>query len=338
MIFTATVGRFERMNDVAGLISCLDHKREAVRFNAFNALAGVTDPDDTIISRLKKMVNDRSIRVKTAATLKLAGMGDNSVSDKFIDIIVNGSKDEKVELLKVIAQKGNSEDETVLQVIMHGLRDKKEPVKIQAIAAAEAAGSMHLIPYIAECLNEKLHKIRLYAAHALFTIGGDKVVDYLIGLLADKNPDVVFAARRYLSQIDYQTAQQAVYDVRFTALVNGMNDREPVRKLTVQKIGEESIREGLSLLHLGCRDKYREVRIEALKSISVFRSPSSVEFIEKLLNDRSPKVRLEAVHTLESIGDEKALIALEWALDDKKDAVRKAAHNAIVRTKGLARY
>ena len=133
--------------------------------------------------------------------------------------------------------------------------------------------------------------------HTFCLLGKEDVVDYLIGLLADQNSDVVFAARRYLSKISYKTAQNAVTDVTFLTLVNGMNDREPVRKQTVQKIGDESIREGLSLLHMGCRDKFREVRIEALKSISVFKSASSVEYVEKLLNDRSWKVRLEAVHT-----------------------------------------
>jgi HEAT repeat protein len=333
MLFTANVGKLEKMNDVNGLMLCLNHKKADVRYTAFNALAGGTGLSETIMLKLKEMANDRSRKVKTAATLKFAEMGDNSVSDNFNDIIISGTMDEKIELLKIITRNGKSEDEKVLQVIMHGLHDKKESVKLQALTAAEAAGSRHLIPYAAECLNEKHHKVRLCAANTLFAIGGDEVIDYLIGLLADKHIDVVFAARRHLSKIDYVTAQIAANDVQFITLLNGMNDREPVRKQTVQKIGEESIREGLSLLHLGCKDKYREVRIEALKSISVFRSPSSVEFVEKLLNDRSQKVRLEAVHTLESIGDARALIALEWALDDRKDVVRKAAHNAIVRIK-----
>ena len=333
MLFTANVSKLEKVNDVNGLMLCLNHKKADVRYNAFNALAGESDLNDAIVKRLKEMANDRSRKVKTAATLKFAGMGDNSVSHNFSDIIVSGTMEEKINLLKIFAQRGKCEDETVLQVIMHGLHDKKESVKLQALAAAESTESRHLIPYVADCLNEKHHKVRLCAANALFTIGGDDVVDYLIGLLADRHIDVAFAARRFLTKIDYVTAQMAANDVQFITLLNGMNDREPVRKQTVQKIGEESIREGLSLLHLGCKDKYREVRIESLKSIAVFKSPTSVEFVEKLLNDRSQKVRLEAVHTLGSIGDDRALIALEWALDDRKDVVRKAAHNAIVRIK-----
>jgi len=330
---TTNVAKLEKMNDVSGLILCLDHKRPGVRFSAFTALAGLNDLNDVIINRLKEMTNDRSPMIKTMATLKFAGMGDNSVTQNFMDIIVEGSRDEKIELLKIITQNGITGDETVLQVIMHGLMDKKEPVKLHALAAAEAVKSRHLIPYVAGCLNEAHHKVRLCAANTLFAIGGEEVVDYLIGLLADKNSEVVSAARRYLTKINYRLAQNAVNDREFAVLVSGMNDREPVRKLTVQKIGEESIREGLSLLYLGCKDPFREVRIESLKSIAVFKSPSSVEPVEKLLTDRSWKVRLEAIHTLESIGDDRSVNALEWALDDRKDFVRKAAHNAIVRLK-----
>ena len=128
MMFTASVSKFQKMNDVTGLMNCLDSKRASIRYSAFNALSGINNPDDTIINRLKKMINDKSAMVKTAATLKLAGMGESSASVNFIDIIVDGSRDEQIELLNIITHRGKSEDETVLQVIMHGLHDKKEPV------------------------------------------------------------------------------------------------------------------------------------------------------------------------------------------------------------------
>lgn len=332
-LFATATGRIRGMNDVNVLLNFLDHRRAGIRNSAFSALAGVPDLNDATISRLKEMTDDRSFMVRKTATLKLAGMLRNYVSEGFIEIITDGSKDDKLELLKIIEQRGKADDETILLTIMHGLRDRNETVRIQSLATAEASGSRHLIPYVAGCLQEKHHKVRIIAAGALFNIGGADATDYLIGLLADKHIDVAATARQYLRRIDYSIAEKAVNDGKFMALVKGMNGMEPVRKLTVQKIGEEEIREGLSLLYIGCMDRYREVRIEALKSISVFRSPSSVEYVEKLLNDRSVNVRLEAVRTLESIGDQHALIALEWGLDDRKNAVRKAAHNAIVRIK-----
>lgn len=330
-LFTTNTGRIRNMNDVNALLTFLDHRRAGVRYSTFSALTGAVNLDDASINRLKEMTGHRSPVVRNAATLKLAGVLRNYVSDEFIKIITAGSKNNRLELLKIIEQRGKTDDETILLTIMHGLRDKNESVRIQSLAAAEASGSRHLAPHVAGLLNEKHHKVRINAAGTLFRIGGDDATDYLIGLLADKHIDVAATARQYLKRLDYRIAEKALRDEKFISLVRGMNDREPVRKLTVQKIGEESIRDGLSLLHRACSDKYREVRIEALKAIAVFKSPSSVEFVEKLLNDRSMNVRLEAIHTLESIGDQRALIALEWGLDDRKSSVRKAAHNAIVR-------
>ncbi len=336
-LFATNVGRLERANDVTGLLNCLDHKSAGIRYHAFYALMGDSNLNETIISKLKEMENDRSFMVKIAATLKFAAMWDNYVSRNFIYVITEGTRDDKHELLRIIEQRGKSENEIILLTIMHGLRDKKESVRLRALSAAQAVKNRHLIPYVAGCLNENHHKVRLSAAGVLFGIGGNDVTDYLIGLLADSNIDVVSAARQYLKKIDFDLAEKALHDRDFMLLVKGMNDREPVRKQTVQKIGEEKIREGLSLLHNACSDKYREVRIEALKSIAVFKSPSSVEYVEKLLSDRVMKVRLEAVRTLESIGDQRSLIALEWGLDDRKDAVRKAAHNAIVKLSSARR-
>ncbi len=334
-LFTTDAGTIRGIGGVNALLNFIDHKTSGIRYNALSALAGVPDMNDATISRLKKMAEDRSPIVKKAAILKLAGVIPGYVSGGFVDIVAEGSKDEKLELLKIIEKRGKSGDETILMVIMHGLRDKNESVKLQALAAAEASGSKHLVPYVAGCLNAKHHKVRIYAAGTLFKVGGKDATDYLIGLLADKNIDVVSTARQYLKRIDYRLAEKAIKDEKFMSLVKGMNDKEPVRKLTIQKIGEEEIREGLSLLHRGCSDRYREVRFEALKAISVFKSPSSVEYVEKLLNDRSLNIRMEAIRTLESIGDQCALIALEWGLDDRKDVVRKAAHNAIVRLKSV---
>lgn len=332
-LFTTDSTRIRSIKDASAVLPFFDRRYSGIRFNPFSTLAGNPNLNDATISMLKKMADDRSPMVRKTASLKLAGILPGYVSENFIEIITNGTKDAKLELLAVIAQRGRTGDETLLMVIMHGLRDKNESVRMQALAAADASGNKHLLPYVAERIDEKHYKVRLSVASTLYKIGGKDSTGHLIGMLADKNIDVAASARQHLKKIDYKLAEKAVGDEKFISLVRGMNDREPVRKLTVQKIGEESIRDGLPLLHRACSDRFREVRIEALKGIAVFSNPSSVEFVEKLLSDRSLNVRLQAVLTLESIGDERALIALEWGLDDKKDAVRKAAHNAIVRLK-----
>jgi HEAT repeat protein len=126
--------------------------------------------------------------------------------------------------------------------------------------------------YLGDLLHEKHHKIRMKAARALHDIGGEESADYLIGLLADKNEDVQALARSFLSAMDIDYVKKALHDAEFRNLITGLGGRVPEREKTAQRIGAEKIREGLPLLHRACRDKYKGVRREALKSWLFLRS------------------------------------------------------------------
>src|SRR5208337_1174204 len=180
---------------------------------------------------------------------------------------------------------------------------------------------------------EKHRDLRVRAAKALYDVGGNDSVDYLIGLLADRDLVVQATARSFLESIEDERAQKALHDSQFTQLIKGMNDKEPVRRETAREIGNAAIKEGLPLLHRACEDKFREVRIEALKAIAAFKNPSSIHFVAKLLNDRFLDVRLEAIKTLAQIGDLYAVKALEHAAEDRNKQVRMSAQRAIDRMK-----
>jgi HEAT repeat protein len=333
-LFTPNIDKLKNNNKIAELVKCLDHVKPAVRYSAFAALAGKPDISEEIKTRLKNMMYyDPDPWVKTIATLKFMKLGDPTISENLIQIINEGSLTSKLELLRLITDNGPSTDVTVLQVIMTGLTDKKVLVRLQAISAANATKHKHLIPYLAEMLHEKHFKVRLLAAKALYNIGRDESVDYLIGLLADKNTDVHAAARTYLSSINNDHAYKALNDDSFMQLADGMSDKEPVREKTAQRIGQDRIREGLALLHNACRDKFRGVRMEALKSIAIFKHQSSIDVVEKLLYDKFPEVRIEALHTLERIGGPKALAAIENLPADRKKIVREEIERTLARMK-----
>lgn len=330
-LFKPDIQKLLKEGNFKKLLLSLDHKNTGVRYSAFAALAGVADEDAAVADRLRKMITDRDPWVRTMAMLKFTGPGDPSVAKNMTEIMKNGSQDDKLELLRVVSGLGLTSDEAVSGVILKGITDKKETVKLQAIRAAGKMKSAHLVWNLGELLHEKHHKIRLYTAEALFSIGGEEATDYLIGLLADKDPEVQAAARAYLEKCSFDYARRAMHDAGFMLLVRGMHDLEPLRKITAARIGQEKIREGLALLHKACRDKYREVRIEALKSMAVFRHPNSVETAAKLMDDKYHDVRLEAISTLEKIGGAGAVKAVERGLVDKSGEVRKAAENALER-------
>lgn len=324
-LFSPDIKKLDKENNISELTKCLDYKKASVRFRAFSALSGRDNLPADSVNKLKSLAHDTDNMVKTVATLKFAGTGDKSLAESVMEIIRKGSVQERLDLLHVIEGIGKTSDETIIEAVMSGLIDRNETVRIQAARAAGTSGSTHLVPNLGEKLHAKHHKERLAAAKALFDIGGDESIDYLIGLLADNHPEVCTAARMYLEKADNEYVRKALNDASFMQLIKDMNAKEPVREKTALLIGAERIREGLPLLHRACRDKYKGVRIQALKSMALFREPGSIDIADKCLHDKFRDVRLEALNVLEKIGGTKAMKAAESALDDKSIEVRKRA-------------
>lgn len=330
-LFSPSVSRLERDNNISGLLKCLEHHSENIRYSAFVALAHNKDIGGEVIEKLKSMVHDPDPWVRTLAVLKFAELGDKTVSDSLLDIMDEGSLRERIELLKIITGRGPTEDTAVLGVIVVALGDRKEVVKITAIKAASAVKSIHFMQYLGDMLHEKHHRVRMRAARALHEIGGDASADYLIGLLADKNDEVQGLARAFLSAMDIDYVKKALHDAEFRNLITGLGGRVPEREKTARLIGAEKIREGLPLLHRACRDRYKGVRIESLRSMALFKDQSSIEYAERLLSDRFHDVRIEALNTLAAVGGVRAEKAIETALDDKSREVRELAERILGR-------
>jgi HEAT repeat protein len=331
-LFTPDINKLKKNNKIPQLVKCLDHEKATVRYSAFAALAGKTDISEEIKFKLKNMMYyDPDPWVKTIATLKFMKLGDPTISENLIQIINEGTLTNKLELLRLITDNGPSSDVTVIQVVMTGLVDKKVLVRLQAISAANATKNKQMIPYLAEMLHEKHYKVRLLAAKALYNIGKDEIVDYLISLLGDKNNLVHSAARTYLSAINSGYTHKSIYNDLSVDLEESDDDNEYTRERTAHGIRQDQVRKGLAILHDACTDKFRGVRIEALKSIAIFRHPSSIDVVEKLLYDKFPEVRIEALITLERIGGKRALEVIENLERDKKKIVREAVERALSR-------
>lgn len=332
-LFKPNVEKLKNANDLAGLIQCLDHKNADVRFSAFTALVSRPNPDYALLTKLKNMQNDPSPKVRTIATLQFAGKDKKLVSENLKEIINKGTQREKLDLLHIIAGRGLSADETIKQVIAIALHDKNKLVKIEAIITAGATGNKHFIQNLTACLYDNLHIVRIQAAKAIYKIGGPDSIDLLIGLLVDRDKAVKEMAHLYLMSLDSERARKALNDHFFQLLVRGMNDVESVRLETAIRIGKEKVREGLPLLHGALQDEYKEVRVAALKAIAVFKDPSSVDFLTKMLEDRFHDARLEAVKTLGQIISVDSLKALEHALETGDRNMREEARVLIYRMK-----
>lgn len=328
-LFGPNIEKMTENKDTAALLECLGHKRADVRYNAFMALAGFDNLGHDVREQMRKMILDKDPAVRFAATLKFADLTDSAVAGNLKEIIHRGNRKAKTDVLRLIAERGATDNDTIIPMVNLAMLDKDEVVKIEAIKTAGATKNHLLINRLVECLHDAHHDVRFSAARSLFNIGGSGSVDHLIALLVDGDPGVRKLARAYLASIPTEQARRALQDLEFSSLIQGMNGNEPERKKTAMKIGTQKIREGLPLLHKACQDAYKDVRVEALRAIAVFRDPGSVDFVARLLEDKYHDVRLEAVKTLEKIPGEKSLAALERVLEDTDRHVRDEAKKAV---------
>lgn len=327
-LFPPDIKKLDKKNDIPGLLKSLDHRWAWVRYRAFAALSAKCGTCGEEADRLRKLLDDPDPWVKTLAVLKFVEQGDPSIDEYMKEIMHEGSRSARIGLLRVIAQRGPTADGTIVQVIMDGLADRRALVKSHALSAAASTRHRRLMPYVGDLLHEKLRDLRIQAARALFEIGGSGSADYLIGLLADREQMVRDEARAMLETMDSDMVRRALHDTRFIELIRGMNGTEPVRRETARRIGAESIREGLALLLRACRDRYKGVRIEALRAMTVFRDPVAIDEAARLMKDPYYDVRLEAVRLLGLYDDDRAREAIGPALNDRVKKVREEAKRA----------
>jgi HEAT repeat protein len=338
-LFKPNVEKLKNVNDITGLKKCLTHRNSDVRYAAFNALADRTDQDNDTAAKLKSMLNDPSRKVRTAATFKYMDLTDKKTTENCREILNDGTQREKMDLLVIIAPGNKNPDINTgtAQIIALAMIDKNELVKIKAIQLAGETGSSRFVPNLLECLNDRLKFVRINAAEALYKIQGAGSIGYLVGLLVDPDSGVQETARSFISLMNSKDSRIALNDFKFQQLIRGLNDIESVRRETALKIGREEIKEGLPLLYTALKDDYMEVRIAALKAISAFKDPSSVNYVVRLLGDKYQNTRIEAARTLGQIISGDSLAALEIAMKKGDFNVRQEAQKSYnkLRSRGI---
>jgi HEAT repeat protein len=322
-IFSPNIENMIDSNDTDGLLKLIEHKKPNIRLKAFLALA--KDKNQEVLLELRKLLNDPDPKVRTIATLKFGEFGDESIFENFRSIILSGNQRDKIEALRILAARGETNEPNISNILFLALKDKRMLIRIEAIRTMGAIKDRHSVRHLIDVLDSKNYNVRLIATRALGEIGGDLAVDPLISSLVDNSVEVRRAAHDALRKIGTPHAMNALDDATFKLLVKRMTEGESIRRETVKSIGQLKLREGAPLLKKACSDEYKNIRLEAVRSIGLIRDKSSVETVNKLLDDPYHDVRLEAVRTLEKIFDPLALRGLEKAMGDKNTNVRDEA-------------
>lgn len=325
-IFGPNIEKLIDNDDVEGLLKLVTHRNPKHRLGALLALS--RKRDESILAKLRPLTDDPDARVKTIATLKFGEIEDPKVLENLRSIIITGTQTEKIEALRVLGGRGQTDNAEISKILYLALNDKNQVVRIQSIRTMGAIKDRYSVKHLIDSLDEKKYQIRLEATKALGIIGAEACVEPLIGSLVDNHVEVRKAADAALRQIGTEKAMNAVTDAPFMLLVKKMTENESVRLETVINIGKLKIKEGAPLLQKSCMDEYKNIRLESLRAIGQLRDKSSVDTVVKLVEDPFYDVRLEAVHALEKIFHPTALRGIEKALKDSNKNVRQEATRA----------
>lgn len=324
-IMTPNIQKLVKQDNVEGLIKCLSHKKADIRLKALNALMPRAEDDKEIITSIRRLLTDKEPKVRIGATIRLAQLGLKDIMDDMKYAVVNGTKSEKIDLLRALADRYKARDESVSNLMVLALNDKTALVQIEAMKTMGRMNDTTAVFHLSEMLHDRRHAMRIEAVRALGLIANAQAIDLVIGSLMDKHPDVRKAARESLDAIGTDRAQKAINDAPFMLLVKRMNSSVATKIDTIRHIAKQKIIEGLPLLRKACSDEYKNVRIEAIRAIGIMRDKGSISVLARCSDDAYFDVRMETVKSLERLVTRESLLIVEKRVKDYNHNVREEA-------------
>jgi len=328
MFIKPNIEKIKNAGQIDRLVQLLKHRKSQTREDALIALYDISGTDKEIMDRMRIALSDKDTKVRNRAALIFARTGDTGVIENLNDIICRGSVNEQIEVLRLLPHYYSKENEKITQILALALKDKKPAIQVEAIRSIGEMEIETMAFYLMDFINHSVAKFRLETVIALGRVKNPIGVDVLIGALTDSSPEVRKIAEESLKKIGSDRALGALRDAPFMLMVKNMNESVSKRLTTVINIGKQKKEYGLQLLHKACFDEYKNVRIEAIKSISALKDDSSINTLIDLFSDKYYDVRIEAIRALTRFHSLTALNALKSAMNDSNTNVKLEAKKA----------
>ncbi len=208
------------------------------------------------------------------------------------------------------------------RIVMGHMERGPSRVRAEAIAALWRIRDP-AAPAVLAALRSENRLVRLGAAEALSSIGGEGVVPALLASLKDSDAAVRAAAAKSLS--GRNDAAAAV-----EPLIGALKDASPeVRKSAATTLGHLKDGRAVEPLLAVVKDPDAGVRAEALAALGWLKAPRALEPLLAGLADPDPRARYWAACMVGQFKDERVAPALAALLRDDDHLVRMAAAGAL---------
>jgi HEAT repeat protein len=328
MFFKPDIEKIKKDGNIDKLIPLLKRRNAGVREEALQAIFDIAKFDPEVLAPFRFMLKDRKFEVRIRATLLYGRLGDPGALENMHEIIARGSIDDQIEVLRILPHYYTKEDDHVTQILALALKDKKSSVQIESI---KTIGEMAIETMAFNLLDFVYNPATRFRFETVISLGKVKNpigIDALKGALTDSSVEVRKAAEDALKMIGTEEALSSLKDAPFMFMVKNMNESVSKRMTTVINIGKQKKEIGLPLLHKCCYDDYKNIRIEAIKSLAMLRKTTSINILIEMLSDQYFDVRIEAIKALSRFNTPVALKAIANAANDPNTNVRLEAKKA----------
>lgn len=305
---------------VEPLAKALESKEVGVRFYSVWSLAFIGTPAKTATPAVVKAMSDPSADVRRKAAYALGRIDADPTA--VVDVLVSALADGDNDVRQTAASSLPKMSKTAVPVLMKAIKGDKADLKAMAVKILGDIGSdaSAAVPDLRTILLEN-GPASPAAADALASIGAVSI-KALTDAAGHDNANVRGMAIRSLHRIGAPAVPT------FVDLLGAKH--VDVQRQVAQLLGGMLVQDKSVVIGLGfaTKDKDFQVRFNALQSLQQMGSGAKLAepYVVALLTDLDPQIRLNAFHTLRSIGvDPQPGLKKALAHDDARTRITTAS-------------
>jgi len=305
---------------------------------------------------IQALKNKRNVYIRRDAASALGDTGDARAIDPLVESLGDPNKDVRNAAVEAIGKLGG--DPRAVELLLDFLKDKRSIIREEAASALGKVGHKNAVDPLIQALKDESWLVRQNAATSLGMIPDARAVEPLIQVLKDEDKDIRQIAVSALGNIG---------DARATeALIQTLKDEDKdIRQTAASALGNTGDAKAVEALIQTLKDESARVRYQAVESLEKIGDSRAVEPLIQALKDKGwietavetpPKgklldsfieigkkekpsspnsnkawVRQKAIEALAKLGDARAVAPITEALNDKHEAIRTSAKEALER-------
>ncbi|MEO6079912.1 MAG: HEAT repeat domain-containing protein [Steroidobacteraceae bacterium] len=312
------VGELADEHSVGELLGRIEGKDPIARMHIINILSRFNRPE--VKRALQGQLRDPNKMIRSAALAALSRMDGPIDAAAVCPLLRDQEIDVQNRAIDVLIR---ANDPETIKHLIAILKDENEYARRAAVEVLNEIGDAKSVKFLLEALKDDDWWVRSRAGDALGKIGGPKVIDAVLMLARDKDADIRRAAIEILNQTKDERA--------VSHLIEATRDKDWwVCERSVDALAEIGSKRALPrLLEMLQTAPPKSLPI-VVRAIGRLGDPKNVETLLPLLSRPESDLRIEAMHALALVSDDRHAEHVRLQLQSQAQNPDAAIANAAV--------